>query len=144
MAGGDLGRVRENLRAHARELGLAYVEEDNMSANLDAVLRKYESARLVLSSRLHGCIVSYAMGLPFVPLRCDEKIEAFLQTHCPFVEAVAVQTLHEREACGGVLQRVLGAFGREYRDDLERKVRLNDERGASIREGIVAMALTRR
>ena len=113
------------MRASARELGLSYVEEDNMSANLGAVLRKYEEARLVVSSRLHGCIVSYAMGAPFVPLRCDEKIEAFLQAHCPSVAAVEVETLHEREACRDMLCRTLDSFGTGYRDHLEREVQRN-------------------
>jgi hypothetical protein len=143
MAQGDLGRIGENLRAQARELELSYVEEDNMSARLGGVLGRYAGARLVVSSRLHGCIISYAMGIPFVPLRCDEKIEAFLQTHFPSRTTVEVQALHERDACRDVLRGTLETFGTEYRGDLEREVRRNRERGAKIREDIVAKALAR-
>ncbi len=143
MAQGDLGRIRENLRAQAQRLELSYMEEDNMSPRLEAVLKRYAGARLVVSSRLHGCIISYAMGIPFVPLRCDEKIEAFLQTHYPSQTTVEAQILHDRDACGDVLRRALETCGTEYRGDLEREVSRNRQRGARIREDIVAKALTR-
>jgi polysaccharide pyruvyl transferase WcaK-like protein len=140
MAHGDLDRARESARAIARELELSYVEEDNMSADVEAVLKRYRTARVVLSSRLHGCIISYATGIPFVPLRCDEKIEAFLHTHCPAIKAVEIEALHRREALRDVIRATLNASTSDNRDYLEREVRRNTERGEWIRRQIMTKA----
>jgi len=81
LAGADLDKIKASIRYVANKLGLRYGEHNNMTANYDEMLTRVSKARLVVSSRLHGCIMSYAVGTPFVPLYCDEKIHSFVNTH---------------------------------------------------------------
>jgi hypothetical protein len=143
LAGGDLGTIRGVLRDVASEQGLRYEEQDNLSADLAAVLRKYAEARVVVSSRLHGCIVSHATGAPFLPVRCDDKIGAFLRTHAPKISPVDVHVLQDRAACNDAVRRTLDGFDPSYRSQVERGVQWNAERGREIREAIATRAWKR-
>jgi polysaccharide pyruvyl transferase WcaK-like protein len=46
---------------------------------LDAALDKYATADLILTSRLHGCIIGLAMGRKVLAVSCDRKIESFME-----------------------------------------------------------------
>jgi hypothetical protein len=53
------------------------IPRGNASA-LQAVLDLYLDAELVVSSRLHGCIIALAMGRRVVVVSGDHKVEAFM------------------------------------------------------------------
>lgn len=46
---------------------------------LARALEKYASADLILTARLHGCIIGLAMGRKVLAVSCDRKIESFMQ-----------------------------------------------------------------
>jgi hypothetical protein len=81
LAGADLDKISNSLKTAAGRLGYTYQEDSNMSANHMKTLERVSNAGLVVSSRLHGCIMSFSMGLPFVPLLCDEKISSFNESY---------------------------------------------------------------
>lgn len=96
LAGADLDKIKASLKSVAKSLGLQYSEHTNMSADHAGMLSIVSKARLVVSSRLHGCIMSYAMGVPYLPLYCDEKIRSFNQSHTG-VEGICPKSLHDTE-----------------------------------------------
>jgi polysaccharide pyruvyl transferase WcaK-like protein len=72
-------------RAFAARTGRAYLQTDNQimdgsEQELAERLRRYAAADLVLSSRLHGCIIGLAMGLKVLAVSGDWKLEAFMQS----------------------------------------------------------------
>ena len=80
----DSDRVREIAKAFADDTGRSYRETDNRlpqgdAAALRANLAIYASADMVLSSRLHGCIVGLAMGCRVLAMSSDPKVEAFME-----------------------------------------------------------------
>lgn len=93
LAGADLDKIKASLKSVAKKLGLNYSEHTNMSADHLGMLSRVSKARLVVSSRLHGCIMSQAMGVPYLPLYCDEKIKSFNQSHTG-VQGICPKSLH--------------------------------------------------
>lgn len=83
MAGGDPDRISNSVRTIAADLGLVYDETSHIKENLSSLVARYQRAQYVVSSRLHGCIFSYAFGVPFLPIATDKKISAFVDTHLP-------------------------------------------------------------
>ncbi len=70
-------------RVAARD-GLAYVETSNRHepddvAGLQEIVERYADARVVISSRLHGCILALASGRPVVAVSGDRKVEDFMR-----------------------------------------------------------------
>ncbi len=43
----------------------------------DLIRRRYRPSRLVVTSRLHGAIIAWGLGIPWVALARDEKLRAF-------------------------------------------------------------------
>jgi hypothetical protein len=83
MSGGDPKRISLILRELAADLNLYYDETDHINQGINMLSRRYQRARFVISSRLHGCIFSYAFGVPFVAIVADSKTSAFIDTHVP-------------------------------------------------------------
>jgi polysaccharide pyruvyl transferase WcaK-like protein len=81
LAGADRISIANNLKKIAKALALQYVEHTNMSSNHKKCLKNIHNAKIVVSSRLHGCIMAYGMGVPFLPLYCDHKMKSFVSTH---------------------------------------------------------------
>jgi len=48
-------------------------------AGLNALLKRYEHADLILAGRLHGCIIGLAMGRKVLAVSGDHKVESFMQ-----------------------------------------------------------------
>lgn len=48
---------------------------------LDDVLRMYASANCVVTTRLHGAITAYGLGIPYVAIPRDEKIRDFARIY---------------------------------------------------------------
>jgi len=81
MAGGDPVKISTSVREIAGELGLIYDETDHIKEGLSSLVARYQRAQFVVTSRLHGCIFSYALGVPFLPIATDKKTYAFVDTH---------------------------------------------------------------
>ena len=45
-------------------------------------------AAVVVSSRLHGCVFSYALARPVIAIVCDRKMRGFIDTHAPWLPSV--------------------------------------------------------
>ena len=52
--------------------------QPNQWSELQALLGRYQSATLVVSSGLHGCIIAVATGRPVVAVAGDRKVEGFM------------------------------------------------------------------
>lgn len=50
----------------------------NSRTELDAMLKRYATAQVVLSSGLHGCIIAVALGKPIVAVAGDLKVDGFM------------------------------------------------------------------
>jgi hypothetical protein len=96
LAGGDPDVIRGRVRSCAALLGLVYDETDHIRQGLDGLCARYLRARAVVSSRLHGCIFSYALGVPFLPIITDRKSDAFLASHFLEHSSISVQVPEQR------------------------------------------------
>lgn len=72
------------LQSHADQMDTCYHETSNViragsRAELAATLMKYSASDLVVSSRLHGCVIAAAMGRRVLAVSCDPKITAFME-----------------------------------------------------------------
>jgi hypothetical protein len=70
--------------AHAQQTGRKYRQTNNLipaghNGALSRTLELYASADLVLTSRLHGCILALAMGRRVLMVSGDRKVESFMQ-----------------------------------------------------------------
>jgi polysaccharide pyruvyl transferase WcaK-like protein len=81
FSGVCLDDLRRKVKAISADLGLAYVEINHLSGFNETILDVYASAAVVVTSRLHGCIFSYAMEKPFIAIECDTKTRAFVSSH---------------------------------------------------------------
>lgn len=70
------------LRAHAPDIDVITPAETVAKSEftLDAIAAVLEAAKLCVSMRLHGCIVSYAQRTPFVALAYHPKLRGFSET----------------------------------------------------------------
>ena len=68
--------LRETLTA-----ALGHVDfTDNIQRPLrgiEDIVAKYQRSRLVVTTRLHGAIIAYGLGVPYLALARDEKLRAF-------------------------------------------------------------------
>ncbi len=77
--------MREAAEALATRTGRPYWETNNRLSTikleeLDRVVSLYARADLVLSARLHGCIIALALGRNLLAVSCDRKIESFMNS----------------------------------------------------------------
>jgi len=59
-----------------------FSETDNICRNPDTLLQKYIHADFIISTRLHGCVFSYALNKPFAAVSADHKIDSFVNDYC--------------------------------------------------------------
>lgn len=76
--------ARTALEAFAERTGRELCEVDNRipensEAAYGAVLAQYARAEIVVSSRLHGCIIAVTMGRKVLAISGDRKVEAFMR-----------------------------------------------------------------
>ena len=67
------GRTGRNFNSLNNEVHPAREHE------LAEALDKYIAAELILTARLHGCIIGLAMGRKVLAVSCDRKIESFME-----------------------------------------------------------------
>jgi hypothetical protein len=53
--------------------------QDGSRRALDELIRLYARSDVVLSARLHGCILALALGSKLLAVSCDHKIESFMR-----------------------------------------------------------------
>jgi polysaccharide pyruvyl transferase WcaK-like protein len=51
------------------------------SEGLIDILKYYLSSKLVVTSRLHGAIISYSLGTPYISIARDKKIRSFVKDY---------------------------------------------------------------
>ncbi|MDA8413574.1 MAG: polysaccharide pyruvyl transferase family protein [Desulfobacteraceae bacterium] len=95
MAGGNYDLISRKLKKIAFDLHLHYDETDHIQEDLDSLVTRYRRARFVVTSRLHGCIFSYALNTPFVAMVTDTKTSAFIVTHVPGNPRIGVHSSKE-------------------------------------------------
>lgn len=74
----DERRIMSTIQTTTRERVLY---TDNMQRSTcgleDIIKRRYCKSTLVVSTRLHGAIIAYGLGIPYVVIPWDEKVRAF-------------------------------------------------------------------
>jgi polysaccharide pyruvyl transferase WcaK-like protein len=131
MAGADLEKIRETTKIIANSLGLNYVEHTNITNDYKTMLKLIQSSKLVISSRLHGCIMAYSCGVPFLPLFCDHKIEAFNSAHTG-VKGVDVKLAENIIELETAARRVLRQHDQK-KSAIAKKIKLNIAFGKYIK-----------
>ncbi len=81
LIGANIELIRQNVMAYANSRSLEYVETDNMSNDHINSISLINNAELVVSSRLHGCIIAFSCQKRFIPLVCDNKTREFVESH---------------------------------------------------------------
>jgi hypothetical protein len=76
--------VADVTRAHAERTSRRYTEIDNQfepptEEGLARMVALYEHSDLVVSSRLHGCIIGLAAGCRVLAISGDRKVDAFME-----------------------------------------------------------------
>lgn len=76
-------RVKAICDDYAQRRGVKSLWTNNVipagqQARLDATVALYRSASLVVSSRLHGCIIGLALGCRVIAVSGDRKVESFM------------------------------------------------------------------
>ncbi len=84
----DVSRLIKTVQVLAEQLGLSYKQTEHTRGWSRFQLRQYMKSSVVISSRLHGCIIAYALGKPFVPIVCDHKTQWFVDTHATGVNTI--------------------------------------------------------
>ena len=83
VAGVTLPRMVRAGEDCAVRTGRSYRQTNNLLPSGDAaalarILQLYASADLILTSRLHGCILALATGRPVLAVSADHKVESFM------------------------------------------------------------------
>lgn len=81
LAGIDKIELTDVVKTIAMKLNLHYEEFSNMGNDHLQALELVNSSSLVITSRLHGAIMSYALETPFIAIYCDDKVQSFIETH---------------------------------------------------------------
>jgi polysaccharide pyruvyl transferase WcaK-like protein len=78
-------------------------------------IRLINNAEVVVSSRLHGCIMSHSLGVPYVPLNCDKKIPSFIESHTT-IKCIDVERLYDYADAFGLIRQAMETFVQEKID----------------------------
>ncbi len=79
----NFARMEAIVAAHARRTRRTPRKTNNIipandASALRATLALYAEAEVIVTSRLHGCIIAAATGRPFVAVSGDRKVDAFM------------------------------------------------------------------
>ena len=109
-----LGRIRSTDNIQQRYFGLG-----------DIISRYYCRSRRVVTTRLHGAIIAYGLGIPYVIIPRDEKLRAFCRLYGNGIsvdsgaELNAALRNRSTEASGPIAIAPVLQFGRKARDWVE-------------------------
>jgi hypothetical protein len=130
LAETQLDIITRNLKAIATKLGLTYAEHSNMSANHKKCLHGVRNARIAVSIRLHRCIMSYGMGILFLPLYCDYKMESFVMTPAK-VNGIEAKLAERLDVLSASIDATLESFN-PSQTDVSAKITLKTEFGKEL------------
>jgi polysaccharide pyruvyl transferase WcaK-like protein len=130
LANANHATISKNLKEIAQELGLEYKETTNMSSNYKRSLKYINISNVVVSSRLHGCIMAYGMGIPFIALYCDYKTESFVTTHTAGKGVNAIEA-EDKTRLLKIIALARDEFDNDY-EAVKRKIKENSLLGAVI------------
>jgi polysaccharide pyruvyl transferase WcaK-like protein len=125
--------VREVASAYAAQTGRSYAETNNQIENVDeaqlaAVVHSYAAADLIVSSRLHGCIIGLSLGRKVLAISGDRKVESFMSA---VGLADWIFPLDDLSSLGGSLARL--SDQPDVQDVIERARMQNRRIGARVR-----------
>lgn len=77
-------RISIAAKDFAEESGRKYMQTNNRISEgsekeMEHILSMYRNADLMVSSRLHGCIIGVAMGIKVLAISGDRKVDAFMK-----------------------------------------------------------------
>jgi len=118
------GETEEIKEVLAREVGLyRYTKNHEAPLNgLSRILDQFADSRLVVTTRLHGAIIAYGLGVPYVCIARDEKVRAFNRLYGGGVNVEDISTLPdaigaaEKPAAGSIAYDAVLAFGERARE----------------------------
>jgi polysaccharide pyruvyl transferase WcaK-like protein len=81
----DRNIIERETRSAAKDLNLNFTHTDNIQTRTfglhDIIKNCYQRSALVVTTRLHGAIIAYSLGVPYVAIARDEKVRAFCQEY---------------------------------------------------------------
>jgi exopolysaccharide biosynthesis predicted pyruvyltransferase EpsI len=104
--------IRNVLKKICKNNNFIFLEVDNICKNPDTLLKQYITADIIVSTRLHGCIFSYALNKPFIAISADLKIESFVHDYCD-AEVFDVNEITEERLNRAVNQKIYSSPRKE-------------------------------
>lgn len=81
MAGGNSNQIISVLKEVANKLGLDFCYTNHVDESFDSIVSLYKKSKVIVTSRLHGCIFAYSFCKKFIPIICDKKTSELINTH---------------------------------------------------------------
>lgn len=136
LAGIDIDELRCKVKEVAANRGLNYVEYTNMDKEHLKGVQLVYSATCVVTTRLHGAIMSFAFGVPVACIVCDIKMVGFLSTHlkCEGLNVEDVNSKHSVDLIEAALTRSFVAPDKVSSNELLR----NQEIGHKIKQHLLS------
>lgn len=73
----DLEKISTAVRSHAEDVLWTRNVQEPRFGLMDILRKRYCRASRVVTTRLHGAIIGYGLGVPYIALSWDEKVRAF-------------------------------------------------------------------
>lgn len=80
---------------------------------VDIIEQYYCLSRMVITSRLHGAIISYALGIPYIGIACDEKVRAFVREYGNGIAIEEISKLKDKEIYNRAIEAMKRPIARE-------------------------------
>ncbi|MBE1287783.1 MAG: hypothetical protein GJ671_08725 [Alteromonadaceae bacterium] len=136
LSGIDIHELREIVKQVALSKNLVYKEFTNMDKEHRKGVQLVHDAACVVTTRLHGAIMSYAFGVTAACIVCDKKMEGFLATH------LAVKGISSKEITNGngfnILKSELSQAEQQQRKVTESQLLKNDQLGNVIQQHLLS------
>lgn len=105
QSGVDVAQYCQIVKEVCVNLGFKYSQTNNIHKNFEMLLKQYEEADIVISSRLHGCIIGIGMEKQVIAIDCDDKIKNYLHTHYSNPTIIAPQMMSSRSEVKKMLDK---------------------------------------
>jgi len=99
---------KENIR-NILNNKISYTYTDNIQYNycgLKRIIKQYQRANLVITTRLHGAIIAYGLGIPYITISFDKKIEEFHRQYGNGILVKDIDALQEINDIKGEMKRM--------------------------------------
>lgn len=121
--------IRDIVKQICKSNGFIFSEVDNICRNPDRLLKQYANADIIVNTRLHGCIFSYALDKPFVAISADTKIESFVYDYCN-AEVLDIEQLTLDKLNNAIQQRI---YSSPRKDDFLYNIQRIIDAGNAVR-----------